>query len=787
MKLTLHELYKQLSGRILWLVMALLVLLNVIFCFREIEKDYDAETLAAMKAAESIVRENPEEVYRRYQTMLEMQKIYDAEVEKWFEAQMNAIMESPDDLPPEPEEPQFPSEYYEGMNDFAFLDLYYRNVLTADEYNAEISEKRAIAEDTVNEYRAAGYSRDTYSYRYQVRFWNIYGEALETVKPNDSLSYGWDAFWEYDGSGIFLLLAAILAGSRLFTIERDSGMEPVLRATRRGRFRLAIGKIGAAVLWMLGISLLFHLSALVVCGYRYGLSSPFAPLQQSTAMLYWPYPFSQLGTFLLTVLFSALASLAICLLTACFTLLLKRALPAIAISAAVVGVEFYLLEKGGEFFSAVNLLTATNAFRLWERWLPIHFMGSPVSFLPVLLVALLLIALITALLSLERWVHRGMGSRAPRRILPQLNRRLKRPISLPHFHSIRLFPYEFHKLSSIRMTLICLLLIALQAGISMNALNGEPTFYDEMKEGYMQEYEGMTLEESLSEIGDRLSIYKEVTADGKSLDMARKRLADEITYEEYVAYCNLLNEALTHMDTLSAYQQELTYLCEKTDETGIATRPVLSTGFVTWAARPFDIPVVALLFVLLAGIFAREHESKFLPLLRTAPKGRRPVWTAKLRMAMLCSLAVAAGALIFDLVLLMVRYPTDYLSAPLFCIVRYKNTTTGITAGEYLLLVCLLRALGTLLWGLIITSLSQLLRSEWATAGCMLLFFLPYGLTLLGVPSAERFDVTLLLSGDRLWLASTEIGGMMLLVIFVAVTLLITTVLTAASYKKFCK
>lgn len=789
MKLVLHELYKQLSGRILWLVMALLVLLNVIFCFREIDKDYYADQLAALKMAETVVKANPEEVYLRYQTMLSTEQAYSEESNKWNELNMEAMMGLIpfDELPPEPESPEFPATYYEGWDDFRLLDLYYDQTLTSDEYINEIEEKRKIAEDTVNEYRASGYSSESYAYRYQVRFWNVYGEALELVKPNDSVSYGWDAFWKYDGSGIFLLLAAILIGSRLFIVERDSGMESVLRTARRGRGQLALAKLGCAALWMLGISLLFHLSALLACASRYGLSSPFAPLQQSTQMLYCPYPLSQIGAFLLTVLVSALATLVICLFTASLTLLLKRALPAIALSAVIVGVEFYLIETGGEYLASINLLTATNAMRLWSRWSPIHFMGRPQSFLPVMLIVFAVIVLLVGLIALERWVRHGMGAGTIRFALPKLNVKWKLPQLRPHFHSVRLFGYELHKLSGIRMALICLLLIVIQVVISLNSLNGEPTFYDEMKSRYMQEYDRLSLDETDSVISERLAVYAEATREGKASEMAAKRISDEITYEEYAAYCDLLNEALSHKETLNAYREEIRYLIEKRNETGVETRPVLSTGFVTWAKRPFDIPVIVLLFVLLAGVFAREHESKFIYLLRTTRRGRRPVWSAKLRMAVFCSIAVTLCAMLFDVVLLVTRYPTDFLTAPLFCITRYKNVTSSITAEEYLLLVCLLRLMGTLLWGLVITALSQLLRSEWAAAGCMLLTFLPYGLTLLGVPSAERFDITMLLSGDRLWLLSWEQGSVTLLLVFTAAAAALTAGLTVASYRKFCK
>lgn len=792
MRLIFYELRKQMSGRILWVLLALLIVLNVVFCLRETENEYYSEQLKIMKAAEKVVSQDPEKYELLYASMLVVNEAYEKALYEWIDESMMYIPgESEGDPPIEPEAPQFPCQYVEGTSDFYVLDTYFTNVLSHEEYETEITSLRETAKKTLNNYLSAGYDQNSYAFRYQVEFWIIYGETLDTVKLDNSLSYGWDSFWKYDGSGLFLFLAVILIGSRLFTIERDSGMEPVLRATKRGRWHLAFAKLGAAALLTLVASLVFHLSALACCAYRFGLSDPFAPIQQSLDMIYCPYPFSQLGGFVLTVLVSALAAFSLCLLTALLTLLFKKAMPAIAITAAITGAEFYLLEKGGEYLSNINLLTAASPLRLWQRWLPIHIDSEPISYLPFLFGVLGVIVLLSAVISLLRWVYCGMGvPRTRRRLLAKwAEKRIRsRPLPkiAPKFRSVNLFSYEFLKPSSLRMTYICLVLIVLQIGISVSTLDGKPTFYDEMKAQYMQEYEGMTLYEAEAAISERLERYAEATRDEKATEMAAKCISGEITYEEYSAYLDLLHEALTHKDVLEVYYQELTYLIDKQEATGIETYPVLSTGFLTWLDRPFDIPVLVLILVMFSGIFAREHESKFLPLLRSTKRGRGPVWFAKVKMTAFCSLMIALGAVCLDLALLFLRYPTDYLTAPLVCIMRYRNTVIGITGWQYIILVGLLRLLGTLVFGLLVAVFSELLGYEWAAAGCALLTIIPYGLTLLGV-SADFVDITMLISGDRLWLASTASGGYTMLMLFVLTVPAIAVGLSILSHKKFCK
>lgn len=768
-------------------MLALLLVLNVVFCLWDGEERYDPEELKVLKIAQRLVWENPEEMQQCYENMLALESAYDEAYEEWQENRINGIFEEHGEIPPEPEAPKFPSTYYEGWSDYEVLSVYYRNALTDEQYKVLVNEKREIARETLSNYRKAGYSEDSYASLYQVDFWIIYGDALEAVHPDASLSYGWDLYWQYGGTGLFLLLAAIFVGARLFTIEQDSGMDLVLRTCKRGRGRLALSKIGSAVVGMLVLSLIFHLSALLSAAYQCGLSSPFAPVQQTDSMIFCPYPLSQLGAFLLTVLFSALAALAVCLLASALTLLLKRALPAIAITAIFVGGEFFLLEKGGEFLSNINLLTATSGLSLWERWSPIHIGEAPISILPILIITLCVVTLIAVLICVLRWVRNGMGLRNGRIILPNLFREFRLPNLISRRYSVCLLPYEWTKTASLRMMMICLFLIALQVAVSQTTLDGKPTFYDEMKTRYMKEYAELSLTDAETEIAERLARYAEATASGKATEMARQRVAGKITYEDYVVYCDLLNEALTHKETLSIYHKELIYLIEKSEELSIETYPVLATGIVNWMERIFDLPIVLLIFILLVGSFAREYETKFYPLLRTTVKGRELVWHAKFRLAVICSLVVTIGALVLDLVLLLTRYPTDYLTAPLVCISRYHATANAITIGQYLLMISHIRVIGMVFWSILVTALSQLLRSEWITAGCLVVLFLPYGLALLGINDAKWVDFTLLLSGDRLWLISTELGGLTVLLIFIVAKCILCAGLVTASYRKFCK
>ena len=154
------------------------------------------------------------------------------------------------------------------------------------------------------------------------------------------------------------------------------------------------------------------------------------------------------------------------------------------------------------------------------------------------------------------------------------------------------------------------------------------------------------------------------------------------------------------------------------------------------------------------------------------------------------SLLLALSFTLLDVGLVFAHYDMTCISAPLFAISTYSNTVSGLTIGEYLVLLTILRTLGYTVLGMLIAAMSGTLRREWSAAGVTLLLFIPYLLTGIGLTVFEPCDLTLALSADRLYLYSTalgEMGSLWFLGIFLTVWSAITAVLATVSYRKFCK
>ena len=790
MKLGLYEVAKQLSGKLMWGVLALLLILNMAFCYFFAASRTNAELLADLKVADQVYRESPEEITERYLLYKEMNESYEAALEEWQWVEIG--MTEGSDMTEPPVEPDIPSTYVEGRNDFELFDKYFARLLTDDAYRKQITSDTDTAMETLIGYKSNGYDVNSYAYRYQIRYLETYQKALEQVKIEMGFAYGWDILFAFSGTGLFIFLASIYVGSRLYLAERDCKMHLLIRTTHHGRGKQAFTKILASLILAILITVLFVASSMAVIGWKTGFSSPFGSVQQIQTMFYCPLSLNMLTCLLLTVAMTVLAAFTIIQVTACCSLLLRRGLLSILAVSVGVGAAYYFAIYGKiHFLKYVNLFTAASAETLLGQWRAIHFFDHPISQLIPLTGMLLLLLLIGAIASVIVWASVGVGVSGSKqsRLVEKISELLEK---LPRLRrqSLHLAHYELKKLLPGKIATLCLLLIAVKVILSVNALDRELTYKDEIKLSYMEQYADMTLQEASKAVNERLDHYNLIKSEQYVNDMAVKKLKGEISAAEYSAYRNELAEAMTHSKTLSGFAGELDYLIAKEAETGITAKPVFSTGIRNLLANDFEPILVLLLLILFCGSYAKEYESGFRSLLRSTKRGRSPAFFTKGGFVVGLSLLLALSFTLLDVGLVFAHYDMTCTSAPLFAISTYSNTVSGLTIGEYLVLLTILRTLGYTVLGMLIAALSGTLRREWSAAGVTLLLFIPYLLTGIGLTVFEPFDLTLALSADRLYLYSTalgEMGSLWFLGIFLTVWSAITAVLATVSYRKFCK
>lgn len=783
------EFRKLFTDRLTVGVLCLLLLLNMGFCAYTVHNEADPELVEAMKVADKAYRENPEEIVAQYELYNEMQDNYDDLATEWSMFEVGMLTEDETELTAPPVEPNIPSTYVEGWNDLRLFKRYFGQITTSEQYQASIDERINMITQQMRQYKSNGYDPNDYSYRLNIRNLEIYQRAADQIHLTEGYVYGWDLLFSTEYMGLFVFLAAIFLGSRLFVLERDTGMHSVVRATRHGRIRLAIGKIVAALLIACLLTVLFFGSAMLMIGLRIGFSSPWDSVQLVKDMIYCPYALNMAECLGITMGMTAFSALGLLLLTSCLSLLLKRSLTAMLVSAALVGSSFYCFVWGKiQFLKYVNLFTTVSVNELLGNWRSVRIGEHPISQLVVIPLLLIILVLLSAVVSSAVWDDAGIGERRTREIkLPRSLPKLRFKPKRRRMRSMRLSCYELSKMLPSITTLVCVGLIVLKIVLSTGDFTGELSYADEMKLQYMQEYAELSLQETADAVSERLARYENLTSKEYAERMATMRIEGSLTAEEYAHYHAEVNDAISHKKQLNAYLGEVEYLVEKEAATGITAKPVLSVGYRQLTENDFEPIWVALFLLLYCGSFAKEYETGSIHLLRSTKRGRKPVWFTKVALAAGVSMLLSVGFTALDAGLVFARYDMSCLSSPLFAITTYADTFSGITVGEYLILLAILRTVCYALLGVLISALSGLLRSEWLCAGTILLLFIPYLLAGIGLTLFQAFDFTMVLSVDRLYLYSTSLGGWWFFGIFMVVWIALAAVVSVLSHRKFCK
>lgn len=740
----MREFGKLRGEKITLLLLVVLLMANAAFTvYFSLTSESEQDRL--LYAASKTVSENEIGAAEYYEELQKELRDYKEALEKWEH----------DPESPHPSSVVFPHTYNDQVDDYEYLNAYYSSIVTAADRKEEIEKLLKNSRTLLKNYSRSGYDENSYSVR-RIRNYIAVYSAIEVLEERaQSPVFGWNDFFSYEGVGLFAALAGILLGTRLFLCERNAGMHCLLRATKRGRGRLAIQKICFSAVCSLVICVLLFASSLLCIAACRGLSSPFVPLWRVDGYLLCPYDLNVVEALIIKLLLSCLTTVFFALFAAAADTLFRRVIPALLSALLLFGAEYLLLEGDG-FLSVFNALSPLRFKDFFGQWKDVPFFSYSLSALLFSLLFFTFILLFSAL-AVVFW-SKGKAALKSRAL------HVKKPIN-PHLGDASLLKHEARKVFSTPCLALLLLLMILKIGIDASFFDGSLTFYDQRKQMYTEEYAGLSLEEREAAVTERLSLYayllSEETVKQKGVDYLDKT----ITYAEYEQFRSDHAEAESHQKTLTAYAAELRYLISKKAQTGVHTEVVSDRGFTKLFERDFDLLLYIAVVLTFCSICAREYETKFRPIQRCCANGRMALFRRKLFLTLLCAAIFSLFSFGTDLVFVFSRYDMSLLARPLFCSMNYASTTLPVSFGGYLLIVFGLRTFGTLLLGIIVFSLSELMRSSWITAIGSAALLLPWLLEKLSVPVPHYLNFSLLLSGDRLWRAVSEQGSILFLIL----------------------
>ena len=615
MTLLIYELSKLFKSKILLILLAVLLAVNVWLLLGEIPADKVAKEKQLSDFME-IYKADPEGMDKYIE---EFNAAYSAAAAS---RRPTSVGGTGGEQLPYPDNVYTENDYQFFRSDFSAI-----RKLT-DTYKKALKNARRVANGHLTEYEYMGYDESMFEWQYQLKLLASYDELDKLEFPAENV-VGYDVFFSYSGFCVPMLAALLLCGIMLVIPEKSGGMLLILRASKNGRAKTYLSKIAAGLVMSAILCVLFTISSLLAVYFKIGLYGAGLPLQMVDSMMFSPFFLSiGQGVALITLarLFSGFAFLSVIIVIAC---LFNDYIAPFAAGAVFIGLNYaigtYNFLNEYSVTRNVNFFWSIDGTKYISVWSGVKLFGACAELLPTLIVLYSLVIIACGAGGTMLFSRGAIGQK-----------KLKLPFKLDFIKKIRLprIPfgtttarYELKKLLTPVTAVIIVALVIATAYFANGAFNVKRDYAQNLYTEYMTELEGEWTEEKHEYLSNLAAEINSIVS--KRQMMEDKYRSGEITYLEYGEYLNeylvaqnkqvVVNEILAHSNYLKGLHDEGKKVAFF-DDTGWKFLKRVNLSYLLCAA-------VILLF---ADVFSYEYRSGFYQIQRSEKNGRVKVLLIKL-------------------------------------------------------------------------------------------------------------------------------------------------------------
>lgn len=636
------------------------------------------------------------------------------------------------------------------------------------QYEKKIS---AVISNAKRQYQQSLYnSEDSYATLYFEDVIDIYTD-LKGLEIAEQPVGGWDTYLSFSAANPLLLICAVFLSVQLFSVDRKTGMHPIIYASAGGRLRYVTSKILAMLLSAFtlcalfsGISLIGMLLATLPDGATFSFAGLGEYVQSFGVFLGAPYALRTWQAVLLLFAIRTSVTVFVGALVGLLTYALGNRLVALVLSLLAYAVSLVL--DGRTYLNTdvildhCNLVAATDAATFLSRYQCVRIFGKPISVVPAILglyIALSLLCLGCIVLLHLKFanIRFNLAGRRARDARTAIGART-------------LLAWECKKLRKSRfvvLTLVLLLLIS-AAGAFLQykeyTSRSDQIYYD-----YVQVLAPM----------DDAQRWDYLNAEGERISQG---------YRNYFKYRNATPDTLPEGVSMIQIENEYYYAClhempfvrvseacAYQSERGLDGLTLLyDTGWMTLFESGDHLLLFLCILLTCTFLGAIEYSSKFQPILSTTPRGRRETSRAKLLLCMLLTTAFFVIFTFMQLLPILLAYRFEDANATLVSLQIYKNAAPHLTLWQYAALIMLVRYTACLLVCVLAFCLTGVIKVSYLSLMLLTVVVqLPKLLYNMGVDVLQYAKLTALLDGNELMLMFMDggtIGASMLTLTFVA-------------------
>ena len=507
-----------------------------------------------------------------------------------------------------------------------------------DGYESNLAYIIRVAELNKAEYEITA-GKDSYLVKYQQEVIDRYSDLVD-AKVQPTQIQGWNEFFDHSTDDLLLFVFAILAGTLISMTEWDNGTYTILNMTVRGRKSIR-AKISVLVAMSFVSVLAINLSTLFGIALRFGLSSPNADICSVIQFTYCPYDWSILTYLAFTMAIKAVNLMGLMLLSAVVSAFFKSYLVSIFVSAGTVVVGYYLsnLEAKNEWVY-LNSYAAGLTDPFFERYRAISVIGTPVSILSVVIVAIILLCLalmIVYAFSFNRGTANTLFSNIEKGAV-SLYYLCKEKLSAivprraPKRRSLLLSEVKKSFVKS-HLIILCVIMLLIKIGYA-DGTKPHVDYWEEHYKDVCYSYMGELTDEKRESIETVLAESEAVMS--KMSAMRNAVVNGTITSAEYNAYMEEYQLASLNHSSYGRLKQQ----CARIDaavEKGIKAELTYDSGWIYFFSQGIDIVLLSFLLLFFGGIYRMEYQNGFNRIAATTAQGMQALHRNKLLLSLIVS------------------------------------------------------------------------------------------------------------------------------------------------------
>lgn len=621
------------------------------------------------------------------------------------------------------------------------------------------------------DYLASGVTENDYEYKYQDDIERIY--AVNALIPIEyEYAVGWDEYHAYTSGNVLLVMLMLVLVPGICIEEFSSGMYPILHATKKGRMKTFLNKLGALLLFTTASVVLFTVTTLGFYGASYGFSSLGNFVQVFEDFKYCSEIISVGELLLVSILTKILVLFALGTLIMLLSVLIKKYALTFVSSLCVVAINFVLyffiaLEHTGSY-DMLNLFTVMDVKTAYTRYYSLNVFEQSVPYIPMSLGLFAILAVVFAVLSSLGFCRtRGAVKLKTKKVIKLPNIAIPMPCRT-------LFGAEMGKLLLANKFIIIIVIVLLVKGfVASETFTYSPSFTDSVYRSYMTTLSGELTDEKLeyienerNRIDTAITGYNQVLADYYQGKISQK------DYTTFLDEYNYAKDRDSHFTRIEIRRDYIQFMKNQGKEAYF----VYDTGWNTLLSQDFDYLLYGLVLLLFAGVFANEIRGGISNILKATGKGRWRLFLTKYATVLFISTVLFAAFCAIDLNAAMKSFEFPEWNAPLQSLTMFSNQP-NMTISQFIAIWIAIKWLSLILLVSALTGISLLSGKVLNTMAIVATVTLtPFLLRRFGLAIAQYFDFTHLLKGTGfLTLAASSVPYLVTVPIVLTVTVILLT------------